>query len=61
MSKNTVFDKLCRFVFDKRYRFAVLDRYHLYDWMQDEEYLKRRFYSNMGYELNLKNPCTFNE
>lgn len=50
-----------KYLTDRDYRFAVNANRGLYDSMDDEEYLKRLFRIQMGYELNLDNPRTFNE
>ena len=34
---------------------------NMLNWMPDEAFLKRKFRLNMGYELDLENPKTFNE
>ena len=41
--------------------FMALDSNGLLRWMSDETYSRLLFKSMMGYELNLKNPQTFNE
>lgn len=53
--------KIIRFVTDSDYRFEVLDRRGFYNSVDDEKYLKKKFKSLMGKELDLKNPQTFNE
>ena len=53
--------KLIKYVIDADYRFAIDSRFGKYDSMPDEEFLKRRFRSAMGKELDLENPQTFNE
>lgn len=61
-----IFKKLFRngfnYLTDKKYRFTV-NRKHfgMYHDMPDDEYLKRLFHYNMGYELDLDNPKTFSE
>ncbi|MBR3019131.1 MAG: glycosyl transferase [Clostridia bacterium] len=39
----------------------TLDANHLTSWLSDEAFSKIAFKQMMGYELNLKNPSTFNE
>lgn len=53
--------KCCKYVKDKNYRIIVNSYLGLYDRIPDEQYLKRLFKANLGYELDLKNPETFNE
>lgn len=53
--------QLVRFFADKDFRFSFLDTYGFYNLLNDEAYLKRKYKSVMGKELNLANPETFNE
>lgn len=53
--------KLRKFMFDDDYRFLINSSFGIYNCMPDEPYLKRKFKSIMGYELDLSNPKTFNE
>lgn len=46
---------------DKSERFAHLDAYGFYNWMDDEKYLKKAWKMKMGSTLDLGNPKTFNE
>lgn len=50
-----------RFVNDKKIRFSYLTRLGLYNKMSDEKYLKKKFFLELGYKLNLEHPETFNE
>lgn len=50
-----------RYITNSKYRFRVNAGLGRYNSMPDEEYLKRLFYANMGRELNLTDPNTFNE
>lgn len=50
-----------KFLKDKDYRFNILSNYGFYDSMDDEEFLKRKFKSNLKYDLNLLSPNTFSE
>lgn len=52
---------LKKLMFDKDYRFHFLADRGFYDKLSDEEYLKRAFKARLGQNLNLDNPCTFNE
>lgn len=53
--------KLIKYLSDPDYRFLVNVAHGAYHDMPDEEYLKRIFKINIGYELNLDNPKTYNE
>ena len=50
-----------RFIFDKRYRFVILANKGVYENMQDEALLNRKYEAIFGKRLNLDNPQTFNE
>lgn len=54
-------NKIINVLFDSRKRFEYLSRYGFYKWMEDEKYLKKKYYLSMGKNLNLENPKTFNE
>ena len=41
--------------------FLILDRFHVFDNMSDEKYIKLKWKVKKGYDLNLLNPVTFNE
>lgn len=53
--------KLPKYLSDPDYRFLINAGLGFYNGMSDEEYLKRKFRSSMGRELDLENPRTFNE
>ena len=53
--------KLPKYLSDPNYRFLINAGFGIYNGMSDEEYLKRKFRSSMGRELDLENPRTFNE
>lgn len=53
--------KLPKYLSDPNYRFLINAGFGIYNGMSDEEYLKRKFRSSMGRELDLENPQTFNE
>lgn len=55
------FQKLVRVIFDQNMRVSVLGARGFYHTMPDEEYLKRLYKLNFGRDLDLENPCTFNE
>lgn len=57
----TFFQKLVKFCTDKKYRFNILASRGFYNHWSDEKFLKRKFKLTFGYDLNLKNPQTFNE
>lgn len=57
-------DKLRKFfkcIFNEDYRFNVLSNFSIYNSMNDEKYLKKKYKAVMHKELNLDNPKTFNE
>ena len=53
--------KIKKYCTDADYRFRINNAHGLYRYMPDEEFLKRMFKAQLGYELNLENPKTFNE
>lgn len=52
---------LKRYLADSDYRFTFNDAHGLYQKLDDEAYLKRRYYARFGKKLNLDNPKTLNE
>ena len=50
-----------QFISDPKIRVRYLSKMGFYNMMQDEEYLKKVFKAEMGYDLNLENPKTFSE
>lgn len=58
---NPTVKKAVSFVFDKKYRQSWLATKGFYNKMPDEKYLKMRFKTTIGKELDLDNPKTFNE
>lgn len=58
---NKVIGKINKFLFDSRARFAFFNSLGVYKWLSDEKFIKKAFYSNLGYELDLKTPKTFCE
>ena len=50
-----------QFISDPKIRVRYLSKMGFYNMMQDEEYLKKVFKTEMGYDLNLENPKTFSE
>ncbi len=53
--------KLPKYLSDPDYRFLINAGLGFYNGMSDKEYLKRKFRSSVGRELDLENPRTFNE
>lgn len=60
-SKDSIFLKIIKFASNSGYRFGVLANRGLYDSYSDYKYIKKQFKARMGYDLDLKNPKTFNE
>lgn len=52
---------LHRAVTDRKSRFLYLSSLGLFNGLSDEKYLKLRYKAELGKELNLENPQTFNE
>ncbi len=62
MNSKSVISKAIRYFINSDYRFTVNSiRFGMYKDMPDDEYLKRLFRQQMGYELDLDNPQTLNE
>lgn len=53
--------KIVGFFLNKEYRFIILANYGFYDSWDDKKYLERFFKAQMGMDLDLINPETFNE
>lgn len=53
--------KAFKYICDARYRTLVNAAHGLYNSWDDEKYLKRKFRAQMGVDLNLDRPQTFNE
>lgn len=56
-----MFSKVKKFILNPQIRFGYLNKLGLYHHLSDEEFLKRAFKVNLGYELNLESPKSFNE
>lgn len=56
-----LFDKLKRYVIDKKYRFDINAKLGLHNKMSDEAFLKTLYRNHLGKELNLDSPTTYNE
>lgn len=54
-------EKIKNFIINPRIRFYYLSRLGLLNWMSDEEYIKKEYYSYTGKKLDLNCPKTFNE
>ncbi len=54
-------EKIKNFFTDPRIRFNYLTKLGLTKYMSDEKFLKKKFRLELGYELNIENPQTFNE
>ena len=50
-----------KYLTNKNYRFLVNANLGLYNYLNDEEYLKRRYKACIGKDLDIDNPCSFNE
>ena len=55
------FKMLKQYIFEPKYRFSINSMLGLYNSMDDETYLKKLYKVNMGEDLNLDSPQTFNE
>lgn len=53
--------KLIKYITDSDYRFLINANKGKYNYMADEEYLKRRYRACIKKELHLENPKTYNE
>lgn len=54
-------DKIKKMIASPSYRLFVWQKLGLINYLPDKIYLKYIFKQNLGYDLNLKNPKTFNE
>ena len=54
-------NKLVRMVVDRKFRFSILTKYGVLDWMSDEAFLKKSYKIKTGKILDLKHPTSFNE
>ncbi len=52
---------LIQYFTDKEYRFYVNDAHELYNSLDDESYLKKKYMIRFGKKLDLENPQTYNE
>ena len=61
MNINKYIKAVYKVITNKNYRFFILSEKGVYDDMDDENYLKRKYKACLGKELNLDSPKTFNE
>lgn len=61
MSIKSKLNGVVKLISDEGFRLQWLASRHFYDGMEDEKYLRRVFRAQLGYDLNLENPKTFNE
>lgn len=61
MNINKYIKAVYKVITNKNYRFLILSEKGVYDDMDDENYLKRKYKACLGKELNLDSPKTFNE
>ncbi len=57
----TIINKLFKFIINSHYRFNALDKRKFFYFLSDKKYLQLKFKHTFFYDLNLKNPQTFNE
>lgn len=60
-SMKSFTNKLVELIFNSNKRFLYLSSIGFYNYLSDEEYIKRKFKAKFGTELDLENPITFNE
>lgn len=58
---NRYLGMINNFLFDPKIRFGYLSTIGFYNWMSDEQFLKKEYFLQMGKTLNLNDPKTFNE
>lgn len=58
---NRYLGMINNFLFDPKIRFGYLSTIGFYNWMSDEQFLKKEYFLQMGKKLNLNDPKTFNE
>ena len=58
---STIIQKLNHFITNPKLRFSYLNALGFYKYTPDDVFLKKAYKVNMGQELNLENPQTFNE
>lgn len=58
---SSIIKKIEKFLTDSQARFTYMNSLGLYKSMSDQKFLEQAFKINMGQELNLNNPQSFNE
>ena len=58
---NKPYQTIKKFCINPKIRFGYLSKIGLLNFLSDEAYVKKEFKLNMGYDLDLSNPRTFNE
>lgn len=53
--------KIVKYLFDRKYRELFNCNIGVFNWMDDEPFIKKIFYISMGKELNIVSPKSFNE
>lgn len=53
--------RILQYIWDPAYRMGIDSRWGRYNYLSDEEYLKKRFKLSFKRSLDLKSPSTFNE
>ena len=61
MNLSKIYWRVRKYIRDPHYRFGIHDKLGFFRYISDEKYLKKAFYANLGRELNLDAPKTFNE
>lgn len=59
--RRNLFAKAIQYLTDGTYRTRLNIGFGIYNRMPDDDFLKMAFRLNMEYDLDLENPCTFNE
>ena len=53
--------RFVKLLLDRNYRFDNMSDIGFFKWMNDEEFLKKKYYAKLGKQLELNDPQTFNE
>lgn len=61
MKLNRIIRAGFKYIFDSEYRFLNDANRGKYNYLDDETFIKRKFRAEMGYDIDLENPQTFNE
>lgn len=54
-------EKILKLLKNKDYRFCIMAKYHFYDRLSDEDFIKKKYKAMFETELDLISPKTFNE